>query len=121
MKIKSGRFVTQIEYRNDGRKFILGWIGEFEKGGVVSKRGFRKAHKSTADGKTWTKKWTSHTGAIRQLLKHHGLDTLWGTYHVVPIPQTFHSTWKDIDYNEIYNPGDELVQETDADTGTESD
>lgn len=121
MKINQRRFVTQIEYREKSKKIILGWIGTFNEGGVVSKRGFLKSYKSTVNGKTWTRTWTSRDGAIKQLLKHHGLDTTWGTYHVIPCPQTFSNQWKPLDYNEIYNSRDELVQETKTNARTKSD
>jgi len=118
MKIKEGRFVTQILYRGQDSTFALGWIGVFEKGGVTKKGGFKKTYKSTANGKTWSKTWTTSSGAMRQLLEHHGLDTMWGTYHTIPIPQTFYKTWKELDYNELYDTTrlrSDMVQEESSD------
>jgi hypothetical protein len=105
-------FYTQIEYRGGGRKIILGFIGEFPEGSNNTKK--IRRHKSSLDGKTWSKKWVGYTGAITQLLIAHGLDPIQGHKNFIPTPQTFKKTWLPLDYNEIYNPRNELVQEEDS-------
>lgn len=92
MKIKSSRFVTQIEYRGEGKKIILGWIGDFKT--ATSTLTF----KSTTDGIHWTRTWTGYDGAIQQLLIKHGKCPTLGGYRVVTIPETWHVDWKPLDY-----------------------
>lgn len=109
VKLKSHRFVTQIEYRDD-RKIIIGWIGEFLNGGktvIYSKddpnymyKGFWHNYKATLDGVHWSRTWMTYSGAIRYLIGRHGFDVQQGLSRIVPYPQTFLSTWKPLDYNE---------------------
>lgn len=109
MKIKPSRFVTQIEYRGEGKKIILGWIGNFkettDKNQPTDEDGYyRLTYKSTIDGIHWSRTWTSYNGAIEQLLIKHGKDPIQGGNHIVPTPETFRKDWKPLDYCEDYHP-----------------
>lgn len=105
MKILPHRFVTQIEYRGEGKRIILGWIGEFKD------RSFNKAFKASTTGKGWSRKWTGYTGAIQYLLAQHGKDPIRGTSQVVPMPQTWHKEWKPLDFCEDYFPPKPLTSD----------
>lgn len=98
-------FMTQILYRDpETATMVLGYIGQFE-GGVAKRykkndpdfmyKDFMHSYKYTLDGVKWSRKWLTHSQAIRGLLKAHKKDTHWGGYHVIPIPQTFCKTWLD--------------------------
>ncbi len=107
MKVKPSRFATQIEYRGEGKKIILGWIGDFKTTSAKQtpdEEGHPFTFKSTTDGIHWTRTWTSYNGAIAQLLIKHGKCPIQGGNHVVPTPETWHRHWKPLDYCEDYDP-----------------
>jgi hypothetical protein len=108
VKIKPSRFVTQIEYRGEGKKIILGWIGDFktttDAKQTLNEEGFPLTYKSSVDGIHWSRTWTGYNGAIEQLLIKHGKDPIRGGNRVVPIPETWASDWKPLDYCEDYHP-----------------
>ena len=97
-------FITQILYRKDGEEFVLGYIGEYEGKGVAKRykntdhnymyKDFVHSYRCSVDGVKWTIPWDTYSGAIRRLLKKHGKDTLRGSSHIIPTPQTFKGTWK---------------------------
>lgn len=112
MKILPHRFVTQIEYRGEGKKIILGWIGDFRNRGITNtdKYGIRYLNfKSSTTGRGWSHTWTSYNGAIAQLLVKHGKDPIQGGNRVVPVPETWASTWKPLDFCEDYDPNELLT------------
>ena len=126
LKLTKNKFATQILYRGEGKEMVLGWIAEFPGKGITVKYkktdpnhmhgGFIHNYKCTINGRTWSKEWTTYSGAIRELLRLHDKDTMLGTSRVVQYPQTFKKQWKELEHNEIYNPGDELVQEEESDS-----
>ncbi len=113
MKLKPHRFVSQIEYRGEGKKIILGWIGEFQDGGIRFNyakddpnymfKNFLHQFKATLDGVHWSRTWMTYSGAIRYLLNRHGKDVQQGISKIIPYPETFLDTWKPLDYCEEYN------------------
>lgn len=111
MKIKPHRFVTQFEYRGEGKKIILGWIGDFKGSGIRTKKGEYLTYKASLNGTHWTRTWTSYTGALEYLLEKHGKDPIQGTNRVVPIPQTWARDWKPLDYCEDFIPNTSLTSD----------
>jgi hypothetical protein len=109
LKLQSDRFATQILYREKGREFVLGYIAEFPGQGVVKKysksdphhmyKGFVHRYKATVDEVNWSSDWHTGSGAIRELLRHHGKDEIWGTNHIIPTPEMWSRDWKPIDYS----------------------
>lgn len=108
LEIKSDRFATQFVYRENGREIVLGYVAQFPEQGVVKKykksdpyhmyKGFVHNHKATVDGVNWSDEWHTREGAIRELLRHHGKDEIWGMNRIIPTPETFSKNWKPLDY-----------------------
>lgn len=109
IEIEDGRSVTQILYRGEGREFILGYVAQFDGQGEAKRykksnpnfmyKDFWHDFKSSTDGVTWSKGWHTQSGAIRELLRHHKKDEVWGTSRIIPTPQIFHKYWKELDYS----------------------
>ena len=98
IELHDDRFTTQIIYRDEDGDFVLGYIAEFPGQGVTRKnklmyKGFVFSYKSSVDGVRWHRKWESRTGAIQNLLRHHGKDEMKGLYHIIPAPQMFPKSW----------------------------
>ena len=112
LKIQDDKFVTQYLYRGEGREFVLGFVARFEGQGKAKRYKKGDEHymykdywhdfKASVDGVNWTKGWDTQAGAIRKLLAHHGKDLTWGSYHILPCPETFIKDWKELDYDVEY-------------------
>jgi hypothetical protein len=98
-------FQTQLIYRKGEVEFVLGYVAEFAGEGVIRKykksdpnymyKGFRHSYKwRRGVGQVpWSRKWCTHTQAVEALLIVNDLDPIWGSYHVVPIPEKFKNQW----------------------------